>query len=225
MGQAIGQSLPFAVGVAISPLPIIGVVLMLSTPRARTTGPMFLVGWIAGLAVIGIAVLLISSGASASSSGKPATWVSILKLALGALLLLVAVRQWRRRPQGDEQPELPKWMAAIDRVGAVKALGIGALLADVNPKNLLITVGAAAAIAQVGVSAGDQAVALAIFIAIASLGVGAPVAMFFLLGERAGKLLSELKDWMTAHNAAIMTVLLLVIGVKLIGDGISGLTS
>jgi len=225
VGQAIGQSLPFAVGVAISPLPIIGVVLMLSTPRARTTGPMFLVGWIAGLAVIGIAVLLISSGASASSSGKPATWVSILKLALGALLLLVAVRQWRRRPQGDEQPELPKWMAAIDRVGAVKALGIGALLADVNPKNLLITVGAAAAIAQVGVSAGDQAVALAIFIAIASLGVGAPVAMFFLLGERAGKLLSELKDWMTAHNAAIMTVLLLVIGVKLIGDGISGLTS
>jgi len=225
VGQAIGQSLPFAVGVAISPLPIIGVVLMLSTPRARATGPMFLGGWIAGLAVLGTAVLLISGGASASSGGKPATWVSILKLALGALLLLVAVRQWRGRPHGDEQPELPKWMVAIDRVGAVKALGIGALLADLNPKNLLITVGAAAAIAQVGVSAGDQAVALAIFVAIASLGVGAPVAMFFLLGERAAKLLSELKDWMTAHNAAIMTVLLLVIGVKLIGDGISGLTS
>lgn len=101
----------------------------------------------------------------------------------------------------------------------------GALLADVNPKNLLITVGAAAAIAQTGVSAGDQAVALAVFVVIASLGVGAPVAVFFLLGDRAQKLLAELNDWMAAHNAAIMTVLLLVIAVKLIGDGITGLSS
>ena len=225
MGQAIGQSLPFAVGVAISPVPIIGVVLMLSTPQARATGPMFLLGWVAGLAVLGAVVLLISSGASASSSGQPATWVSILKLVLGALLLLLAVRQWRGRPLGDEQPQLPKWMATIDRVGAVKALGMGALLADVNPKNLAITVGGAAAIAQTGVSAGDQAVAMAIFVVVASLGVGAPVALFFLLGDRAPKLLGEMKDWMAAHNAAIMAVLVLIIGVKLIGDGISGLSS
>jgi threonine/homoserine/homoserine lactone efflux protein len=224
MGQAIGQSLSFAVGVAISPLPIIGVVLMLATPRARTNGPAFLVGWIAGLAVLGTVVLLISSGADASSDGQPATWVGILKLVLGALLLLLAIKQFRGRPRGDEVPTLPKWMQAIDGFNGPKALGMGALLADVNPKNGLMTVGAGAAIAQTGIGAGEQAVALAIFIVIASLGVGAPVAMFFLLGDRAPKMLTELKDWMASNNAVIMAVLVLVIGVKLIGDGISVLS-
>jgi len=224
MGQAIGQSLSFAVGVAISPIPIIGVVLMLATPRARANGPAFLVGWVVGLAVLGTAVLLISSGASASSSGQPATWVGILKLVLGALLLLVAVRQWRGRPRGDAPAALPKWMRAIDGFSAGKALGMGALLADVNPKNGLLTVAAGAAIAQTGIAAGQQAVALAIFVVIASLGVGVPVVIYFVMGDRAATLLSEMKDWMAAHNAAIMAVLLLVIGVKLIGDGIAALS-
>ncbi|HEY1716277.1 MAG TPA: GAP family protein [Solirubrobacteraceae bacterium] len=223
MGQAIGQSLSFGVGVAISPLPIIAVVLMLATSRGRVNGPAFLLGWVAGLAILGTVVLLVSSGADASSNGAPATWVSVLKLVLGAAGLLGAAAQWRGRPKGDAPPALPKWMSAIDQLGAGKALGMGALLSSLNPKNLLITVGAAAGIAQTGISAGEQAVALAIFVLIASLGVGAPVAIFFLMGERAAKLLAEMKDWMGAHNAAIMAVLFLVLGTKLIGDGISGL--
>ncbi|HTU96935.1 MAG TPA: GAP family protein [Solirubrobacteraceae bacterium] len=223
MGQAIGQSLSFGVGVAISPVPIIAVVLMLATPRGRVNGPGFLLGWIVGLAVLGTVVLLISSGANASSNGGPAKWVSILKLVLGVLLLLVALRQWRGRPHGDGPAALPKWMAALDTVGAGKALGMGVFLSALNPKNLLLTVAASAGIAQTGISAGEQAVALAVFIIIASLGVGAPVGIYFAMGDRATKLLSDMKDWMAAHNAAIMAVLMLVIGAKLIGDGISGL--
>jgi hypothetical protein len=49
------------------------------------------------------------------------------------------------------------------------------------------------------------------------------VAIYFAMGERAKRLLDELKGWMGAHNAAIMAVLCLVIGVKLIGDGMSAL--
>jgi hypothetical protein len=196
----------------------------MATPRGRFNGPAFLLGWVVGLAILGTVVLLISGGANASNNGTPATWVSVLKLVLGTLSLLGAVSQWRGRPKGDAAPPLPKWMSALDQFGAGKALGMGIVLGDVNPKNLLLTVGAAAGIAQTGISAGEQAVALAIFVLIASLGVGAPVAIFFLLGDRAGKLLAEMKDWMAANNAAIMAVLFLVLGAKLIGDGISGLT-
>ena len=224
MGQAIGQILPFAVGVAISPLPIIGVVLILATPHARVNGPVFLLGWVIGLAILGALVLLVSSGANASSGGEPAKWVSILKLVLGALLLAVAMKQWRGRPKGDEEGQLPKWMQAIDGFGAAKAFGMGALLATVNPKNGLMTIGAGAAIAQTGISAGEQAGTLAIFILLASVGVGAPVVMIFALGDRSVKVLSELKDWMSHNNGAIIAVLLLVIGAKLIGDGITGLS-
>ncbi len=224
MGQAIGQILPFAVGVAISPLPIIGVVLILATPRAQANGPAFLLGWVLGLAILGTVVLLVSSGADASSGGEPAKWVSILKLVLGGLLLLLALKQWRGRPRGNEEGALPKWMQAIDAFGAAKSFGMGAVLASVNPKNFLMTIGAGAAIAQTGIAAGQQAGTLAIFIVIASIGVGAPVVIFFALGDRSVKMLSELKEWMSHNNAAIMAVLLLVIGAKLLGDGITGLS-
>jgi threonine/homoserine/homoserine lactone efflux protein len=224
MGEAIGQVLSFAVGVAISPVPIIAVVLMLATRRGRVNGPAFLTGWIAGLALAGTVVLLVASGADASTHGAPADWVGWLKLVLGALLLLLAARQWRGRPAEGEQATMPTWMAALDSFAAPKALGAGVLLSALNPKNLLLTVGAAAAIAQTGISSGKQAVALAVFVVIGTLGVAVPVGIFFALGHRSAGILERMRRWMSANNAAIMSVLLLVIGAKLIGDAITALT-
>jgi threonine/homoserine/homoserine lactone efflux protein len=223
MAEAIGQVLSLGVGVALSPVPIIAVVLMLGTPRARANGPAFVLGWVAGLALVGAVVLLVSSGADASDQGDPAGWVGVLKIVLGLLLLLVAARTWRVRPRGEHEAELPKWMKTIDGFTAQRSIGFGLLLSGVNPKNLLLTVGAAAAIAQTGVPAGEQAVALAVFVLVGTLGPGIPVAIYFAMGDRAARLLEELKAWMASHNAAIMAVLCLVIAAKLIGDGISAI--
>jgi threonine/homoserine/homoserine lactone efflux protein len=223
MAEAIGQVLSLGVGVALSPVPIIAVVLMLGTPRARANGPAFVLGWVIGLAVVGTVVLLASSGADASEEGDPADWVGVLKIVLGVLLLLVAARTWRGRPRAGDEAELPKWMQTIDAFQTPRSLAFGALLSGINPKNLLLTVGAAAAIAQTGVDAGEQAVALAVFVLVGTLGPGIPVAIYFTLGDRAKRLLDDLKGWMGAHNAAIMAVLCLVIGAKLIGDGLAGL--
>jgi hypothetical protein len=223
MGEAIGQSLPLAVGVALSPVPIIAVVLMLTTARARANGPAFVLGWLVGLGIVGAIVLALAGPGGASEEGQPAAWVSWLKLLLGLGLVLVAVRQFRGRPRGDEEAPLPKWMGAIDRFGAGQALGGGAALAGANPKNLLLAVAAAAAIAQTGIPGGQQAVAYAVFAVIGTLGVGAPVGIYLALGERSAELLGRLKDWMGHHNAVIMAVLCLVIGVKLLGDGLGGL--
>ncbi|MFZ0382113.1 MAG: GAP family protein [Solirubrobacteraceae bacterium] len=101
----------------------------------------------------------------------------------------------------------------------------GVALSAVNPKNLLLTVGGAAAIAQTGASAVNQAVALAVFIVIATLGVGPPVAIYYLIGDRATRILAELHDWMARENATFMAVICLIIGAKLIGDAISALAS
>jgi len=223
VADAIGQVLSLAVGVSLSPVPIIAVVLMLGTPAGRRNGPAFLAGWVLALAVVSTIVLLVAGGAGASDGGEPATWVDVLELVLGALLLLLAVRQWRGRPRAGEAAELPKWMRTIDRFTVGRSLAMGTALSGINPKNLLLTVAAAAAVAQSGVSTGDEVVAMAVFVVLATLGPGIPVAIYFAMGERAAKLLDELKAWMGAHNAAIMAVLLLVIGAKLIGDGVGGL--
>jgi Sap, sulfolipid-1-addressing protein len=224
MGQAIGASLPLAIGVALSPIPIIAVVLMLTTPQAKANGPAFVLGWLLGLGVLGAIVLAIAGPADASTSAGPATWVSWLKIVLGAGLLLVALRQFRGRPHGDEQAAMPKWMGAIDQFKPPAAVGTGAALAAANPKNLLLTVGGAAAIAQTGIAGGQQAIAYLVFALIATIGVGTPVVIYFAMGERSKDVLANLKDWMGQHNAVIMSVLCLIIAFKLIGDAISALT-
>jgi Sap, sulfolipid-1-addressing protein len=88
-----------------------------------------------------------------------------------------------------------------------------------------LTIAAAAAIGQTGISTGEAIGALAVFIAIGSLTILAPVVLYFALGARATVILEDVKNWMAVHNAAIMTVLLLLLGVKLIGDAIAGFSS
>lgn len=225
MGEAIAVVLPLGVGVAISPLPIIAVVLMLATPRARATGPAFLVGWIAGLVVVGAVVVLFAGGVGAGHEDGPAVWISTLNGILGMLLVLLALRMWRQRPKGDDEPALPSWMTTLDTFTAVRALGMGALLSGVNPKNLMLSISAGTAIAQSTEDPGKQAGALALFAVIGSLGVVIPVMVFFVGGSRAGEVLAGWKEWLARNNSGLLTAVLLLLGAKHLGDAVGALLS
>lgn len=220
VGEAIGQALPIAVGVAISPLPIVAVVLMLVTPRGTVNGPAFLFGWVLGLAIVGAVALLAAGGADASDAGDPAAWVSVLQAVLGAAAIGLAVKQLRGR---HADAATPKWMQALDAFTPVRALAVGAALSAANPKNLLLALAGAATIAQTGAAAGGQAVAYAAFVLVASLGVGVPVVVALVMGDAARAPLIRLKGWLQENNPVIMGVLLLVIGAKLLGDAAGAL--
>ena len=221
MGAAIGDILGLAAGVAVSPLPIVAIILMLVTARGRANGTLFAAGWLAGLAVLGTVVLLLAGPADPSTGGEPAAWTGWLKLLLGVLALLLAARLWRSRPAEGVEPEMPKWMAGLDRLRPGGALGLGALLSAVNPKNGGLTIAAAASIAGAGLAAGQQAAALATFVIVGSLGVLVPLVVYLAAGKRAARTLEGWKTWAADHNAAIMAVLFLVFGFKLVGDGIA----
>jgi hypothetical protein len=225
MGTAIGQLLPFALGVALSPMPIIAMILMLITPRARVNGIVFVLGWIVGVGVAGAIFLALASPTNASSGGQPADWVSWVKLALGLLLIFLAVKEWRARPAAGTEAPMPKWMGMLDGITAAKAGGLAILLSALNPKNLIFIVGGAAAVGQTGISTGDQVIAWVVFALIASIGVAAPLVIYFAMGDRAAKVLDGLKTWLGQNNTAVMAVLCLIIGVKLIGDAITGLSA
>ncbi len=177
-----------------------------------------------GILAVGGAVLALSGGADASDGGSPAEWVSVLKLALGVLLLTIAARQWRGRTGDGDEPGTPQWMQTVDSFTATRSAALAVGLAAVTPKNLGLVVAAAAAIAQTGASPGDQAVALAVFAALASVGVATPVVLYFALGERSRRLLDRLQQRMASNSAAIMAVICLLIGAKLIGDAIGALS-
>ncbi|MEU2420135.1 GAP family protein [Streptomyces sp. NPDC007851] len=224
MGHAVGDVLGLAAGVAVSPLPIVAIILVLATPGGRLGGLLFALGWVLGLAVLGAVMLLVGGNGDASAHQQPATWVGALKLALGALLTLVGAVQWRRRPRDPSQARLPKWMAAIDRFTPVRILGLGLLLSAGNLKNAPLTIAAAASISSAGISVPEQIGTLAVFVAVASLGVLAPLALYLVMGERAKGILANWREWAARHNVAVLAVLFFVLGLKLLGDGISILT-
>jgi hypothetical protein len=225
MGDAIGQMLPFAVGVAISPMPIVAMVLMLITPKAKVNGFAFLLGWVVGIAVGGAIVLSIVGPAGPTDDGSPSTWSNWLKLVLGLLLLRVAIREWRARPAPGADAPMPKWMSALDTFTPVKSSGLGVVLSAVNPKNLVLIIGGATAVAQTDISGGGQTVAWVVFTLIATVGVAVPMLIYLFMGKKANATLEGLKDWMAHNNAAIMAVIVTIIGVKLIGDAISGFSA
>jgi threonine/homoserine/homoserine lactone efflux protein len=218
MADVIGDILGFAVGIAISPIPIIAVILVLFSDRARINGPAFLLGWIVGISSVTVVVLLVANGAGASDddSQDGVAWV---KVVLGLLLIGLAVRHWRSRPAPGGAVEMPKWMSAIDSFTPAKAAGAGVVLSAVNPKNLVLAVGGAATIAQSGLSGSKTAVVVIVFVLVASITIGAAVALYLVGGQRAQHILDAWKVWLGQNNAAVMSVLLLVIGVVMLGKG------
>ena len=222
LSEAIGDLLPSALAVALSPIPIVAVVLILGAPRARTAGPAFAVGWIVGLVAVSVVVVLVlGSGEDPGSDAE--TGVDWLKVAIGVLFLLMAAKQWKKRPKRGQEPETPKWMATIDTATPLRAVVLGAALSGANPKNLALTLAAAASIAESGLGQADTAIAIAVFVALGSVTVAGSVLFYLVDADRTARPLAVVKQFMSDNNAVIMMVVLLLLGAKLLGDGLADL--
>ncbi|MEU6250134.1 GAP family protein [Glycomyces sp. NPDC047010] len=220
-GQVLGDVLSPAIGIALSPIPIIAAILMLLSPRAGRTAPAFAAGWTGGILVVALAVMLFVPASAASGQGGGGTAVAVVKLALGALFLVMALGQWRKRPKPGDTPELPKWMSGVDRMRPGPAFAIGAGLSALNPKNLPLALAAGLSLARADGAA--QIGALIAFTLLASCSVLVPVAVYLCLRDRIREPLARLKDWLTRENAAVMFTVLLVLGTVLIGKGLAAL--
>ncbi|MFD4440077.1 GAP family protein [Nocardia sp. NPDC058519] len=219
MGSVIGDLLPLAVGVAISPIPIVAAILMILSKNAGGAAKGFAVGWVAGILVVTVVVTLLAGSLGDSAAKEPSAVVSWIKIVLGALLVLLAVKQWQSR----SDTAVPAWMQAIDTLTVVKAAGLGALLSGVNPKNLLLCVSAGVAIGSGGLSAGGDIVAIVVFTLIASVTVLAVVLGYALAADKLRPTLDSARQWLQANNHAVMAIVLLVMGAVVVGKGIGGL--
>jgi len=216
----IGDLLPLAVAVAISPLPIIAAILMLFSARARSNGLGFLLGWTVGILVVAVVFTLLS-GLIPGSSGGSQPVVGVVKIVLGVLLLFVAFRQWRGRPRDGATAATPKWMSAIDSITPVKAIGLGLLLSAANPKNLMMGISAGVTIGTAKLSVGGVVLAIAIFVVISILTIAIPVLAYVVAPNAVKPVLQRMRGWLVENNAVVMAVLLVVIGVASIGKGIA----
>jgi Sap, sulfolipid-1-addressing protein len=221
---AVGDVLGQAVGVALSPAAIIAIVLVLFSDRAKVNSAVFLAGWLIGAVALFLVVALVADAADVSDSDSGAsTGQGVLQLALGSAFLAVAARTWRHRPRPGKPAAPNKMLEKVATMGPALSFALALLMTALNPKNIALTVSAAGEAASVGLSTSEIVVVAVVFAIVSMLGVGIPVALSVVLGDRATAILTELRDWMTTHSSAIMFVLMLVIGAKMIGTGISTL--
>jgi threonine/homoserine/homoserine lactone efflux protein len=219
LNDVIGDLLPSAFAVALSPIPIVAVVVVLSTPRARSAGSAFALGWVAGLLAVSVIVVVVLGVGDDPDSDDPG--ISWFKVAIGVLFLAMAAKQWTKRPRDGRQPDTPKWMATVDTVTAPRATLLGLALSGANPKNLALTLAAAASIAEAGLDQADKAIAIGVFVALGSATVAGAVFFYLVAPGRAAGPLDAIKRFMSDNNAVIMMVVLLLVGAKLLGDGLT----
>lgn len=220
MGAVIGELLPFALGIAISPVPIIVVILTLLSARARSSSLGFLFGWVIGIVGVIVALTLLSSLLPTRSDHTPTTWQGVLKLVLGALLLILAVKQWQKRPSINETPTLPTWMQKVDSFGFLQGLQFGLMLSVLNPKNIILSMSVATDLRTAALPIDQLITVIVVFTALAASSVLIPVIVYLVASTRLHGPLEALHLWLARENHVIMAVLLLVLGVSTLGKGI-----
>lgn len=218
----VGELLPLALGVAVSPLAVMIVIVMLSAPGGRPRAALFVAGWLTGLLVVGGVTLALVEVATEGEQA-PARFAGLLKLGLGALLVAVAVREWRRRPRPGDATPLPGWMASLERLPPLRVLGLGFSFAAIKPKNLVLAAAAAAVIAEAVLPPGTSIGLLLVFALLASASVAAPLLVAAAAGPDADAMLDRWKAWLGANNAVLVAGVLLVLGSVLVGQGIAAL--
>ena len=220
MAVVVGEVLPLALVVTISPINVIPVILLLFTNRPLVNASCFLVGFVAGVTAVLIALVALAEAVNLPLGSKHSTWLAVLKLALGGYLLVAAVRKFHGRPRAGEEGSMPAWMDGIAGFNPARSVGTGLVLGSVNPKNVVVSLAAAATIASAADSLGQQVGVIASYVVVAVLGVAAPILVTIFLGDRSATVLDGWKTWLTQNNATVMSVLFLIFGMVLIGQGI-----
>lgn len=222
MLQELSAGLTEAVGIAISPFPIIAIILVLLSARAKVNAPFFVVGWVVGLIVTtSIGYFLIGADSSSSSSKGPSDLSLILQLVLGVLFAVLAIVEFRKRGRPGAPAKEPKFFAKLDNLTVYLALGLGLALAVVNAKNLPLALMGGAEMAGAAGSGGGGVAAIVTFALIASSTLILPTLIVLLLGKRVETQLTDTKNWLLRHNSAIMVTLFALLAAKALSDGLA----
>lgn len=216
MAELITDVLPFAVGVFASPVPVIVAILMLFTPRPRPTSLAYVGTWLLGVAVAtGVFALL---AGLIEANEQPRAWAAWLRLVLGLLLLVAAVRKWLDRASTS----VPGWMSAILDAGPREAVRLGLLMSVANPKELLMAGAAGLAVGSAQAGPAAATVAIVVFVLVGGLSMIAPLAVSVVGGDAAARPLATARGWLERNNAAVTAVVLAALGLFLLVKGLQG---
>ena len=218
MIEALKYSLPMALGLALSPFPVIAVIIILMTPKAKINAPSFLLGWIMGIYIVGVLIFLMPG--LETTQGNPTVFFGIIKALAGISLLVYAFRSWLKRPKPGDVIETPKLFLTLDTFGIWQSLLTGFLFSAANVKNMAFSATGAARINHYLLTDNSMYAALLIFALMGSLTLIFPVGIYLLMGDKIEPTFTEWKTCLIKNNAIILVILLGSIGLLLLKSGL-----
>lgn len=224
MWVAIGESLPFAIGLMLSPFVVVTGLMLLLGDNGRVKSALLGLGWfvaIATLTAIGFLIVDTSKDASAEATE---TGVYIGQLLFGILFFVLAVMAWRKRPRGDEptddESKKPSLTSRLDGLSPLGAFGVGAAQGFLVIKNIPLALSAGAVFGEAGLVGGQAAGAVVAFAFVGTLGVLVPLVVAVIGGERITPTLASARVWFEANMSAITITILVVLGAMFLGKGL-----
>jgi len=217
--EAINQTLPMAFGITASPSPMIAIIILLMTNRARSNALYFLLGWFGGLLLVGLIVLLIPE-VGAGASGSP-TDSARIRIILGALFLVLSVFIARQIPRKGRKAAPPGWQEKLDAFGFAQSLAFGFFFAVPNLKNASMVAAGMSTVNQFELGMDRKVLILILFCLIASIGVLIPPGIYLIFRNRVEPIFGSLKTWLIMNRAVILFLILVIFGVLWIYQGIA----
>ena len=199
-------------GITLEPFPLIAFLLILSSEKGTRKGLAFILGWLACLVVVLGAVILLTGGKPPAPATAPSTAVLAIKLALGVVLILYAVRQERRRGIPRKSPA---WMARLDGFSVWSAAGLAAFL---QPWALVAA--GAATVSQAKLSNVWEWLILLLFCVLATSSFLYLELSAAFRPAAADALIKKLRNWLDTHQDQVIIVISLLLGFWLAGKSI-----
>jgi uncharacterized membrane protein len=211
-----------ALGAMVSPTTLMfSVLALVLSDRALRTGFWFFLGAFGATLAVGIAAAFVLGDAAASSSSTPKTWVAILDVIAGVLLLVWVARVLRRPPRPEQTEAAIEKMSQVASSPLIAVVGAGALLA--NPGGFIPI--ALKTISETDPTAEGYAVQWLFFTIVALLPLAVALVLLLVAPAWTKGVLAAARDWLVGNGRTVAAVIVVLLAAALLRNGIAGLTS
>jgi threonine/homoserine/homoserine lactone efflux protein len=201
--------------IALDPLPLTGFLVVLPSERGVRKGAAFVFGWLVSLGVV-VTITVLATG---NNPPKPKTAPSLaslaVKVAIGAVLLVIAVRHRRKMGQPKKPKKPPKWQASVDKMSPWFAMALAPAL---QPWGLIAA--GAATVTAAKLSSWESYLALFGFCLLASSSYLAMEIYAAVRPEQSQALLARIRKWIDSHTDQAIIWGSLILGFWLIANSL-----
>jgi threonine/homoserine/homoserine lactone efflux protein len=203
------------IGLAITldPLPLTAFLIALPSKGGARKGAAYVFGWLVSLAIVVTATVLATGNNPPKPNTAPSLAALAVKIAIGAVLVVIAVRHIRTRGRPKPPKKPPKWQQHVDNMSPWFAMGLAPTLQP------WVMIGAGAAtVVQAKLSSWESYLALAGFCVLASASY---LALEIYAVARPGPsraLLGRFRTWLDTRTDQVIIVGSLLLGLWLIAS-------